>query len=77
MREEAVSRLINNLYVLKGRIQETNIKIWALENVIQDLKGPHYERYRQLVLGYQSGSTLETAFPLEDIEGLRKALLQD
>jgi hypothetical protein len=74
MQESAVTKLLNNLLVLRGYIREANIKILALEKVIQDLGGPHYGRYRQLVRESESDSTI--AYPLEDIEGLRRALLQ-
>ena len=74
MQESAATKLLNNLLVLRGYIREANIRILALEKVIQDLGGPHYERYRQLLHESESDPTI--AYPLEDIEDLRKELLQ-
>lgn len=74
MNEEAVTRLVSNLYVLQGYLRDAHIKILALESLLKDTKPVHYEQYRQLVRKHESESKNE--FPLEEIEGLRKALLQ-
>ena len=72
MEEEAIKRLASNLTVLQGYIREANFKLLALERVIQDLGGPHYERYRRLVLEYENDP--RTFYPLEDLAGLQEAL---
>jgi hypothetical protein len=59
-----------------GHIRQAHIKIRALEDVLKEAKPVHYERYRQLARQYEIESAPEAAFPLEDIEELRKALLR-
>jgi hypothetical protein len=75
MQEATVERLLNNLFVLRGHIRTANIKISALEEILKELKPVHYERYRQLAREFESAPNL--SYSLEDVEGLRKALLQD
>ena len=75
MQENTVNKIISNFLVLRGHIRDAQIKISALEEILKEARGNHYERYRQLARQYESESKF--AYPLEDIEGLRKALLQD
>jgi len=75
MREETFTLLLNNFLVLRGHIRDAHIRIQALEDVLSDLGGPHHARYLALVAQYEHDSRF--SYPLEDIEGLRKALLQD
>jgi len=75
MKEETVTRIVNNFYVLQGYIREAHIKLLALEETLKESEPLLYERYRQVAREFESDS--KSQFRLEDIEGLRKALLQD
>src|SRR5690348_18497097 len=45
MRDETVKLLLSNLLVLRGHIRDAHIKIQALEDVLNDVGGPHHARY--------------------------------
>jgi hypothetical protein len=77
MKEQAVTHLISNLYVLRGYIRDLHIKFTALEETLKEAEPLRYAQYRQVLRQLESESKPETTFPLENVEELRKALLQD
>lgn len=75
MQEDTVKKLISNLEVLQGYVRMANVRVRALEDILTEIAGVHYERYRLLVLQYENDPSL--FYPLEDVAGLQQALLRN